>query len=116
MCIANIHTNAKCNCDNDSYANTYTECYLNSYSYRYIHDHAECYGNSYSYRYCKTDAYREAQRNTTIAPYSAAASGHVAVSRQNEGLQCANYLGSTGCQPVVAGNPAGNIRYDATLR
>jgi hypothetical protein len=106
--------NCASKCNADIYAYDYTQRHTNGHSYGYIYDHAECYDNRHSYSYCKTDAYRSAQRNTTVAPYAAAASGHVAVSRQNAALQRANYLGSTGCQPVVAGNRADNICYDAT--
>jgi hypothetical protein len=85
VCVTNsdFYANGHCNFDADrdctciahAYCYSYgaTESYTNSDSYGYIHNHAECYGNGHSYSYCEADAHCPAQRNTTIASHSAAA-------------------------------------------
>ena len=51
MCVANLHTNTKCNRDSDIDGASIT--YADGYSYGNVHDGAECYAHSYSY--CNSD-------------------------------------------------------------
>jgi hypothetical protein len=69
---ANIYSYGATESHADGHSYGTTKSYTDRHSYGYIYDHAECYGNGHSYSYSEADAHCPAQRNTTIAPYSAA--------------------------------------------